>query len=356
MNTYFNKLIIITITFLSLSSVSSALSLEENTMLGRGAQGEAVSTLQTCLITMGYELPKHGADGRFGSETRAQVILLQQEKDIKADGIVGPKTLLALECEKKEALAVKEVKLSETEEKIDLVAELKEKGCSESASIKAVAKENKLDVTVETKVTEEECSKGDEVKELDYSLEKKGIAPGEYTLYINGKEEKKTIEIKAPIIAEVAKAKEEVKVSNNTMISIVPKDGEKEAYVKARFNMNLTPIDTPLYVPVVAKAAGKIVVANAKTKEPVEVTQTITLESEAPKVTGKDGNEYFEVAEQETFTFTSSFLPAKGSYYATLMHVSFTSDDINSRNFKTFSGISLPLEKGQWSTDVVVIK
>jgi len=38
-------------------------------MLKRGSQGELVIELQEKLLSLGYELPKFGADGDFGSET-----------------------------------------------------------------------------------------------------------------------------------------------------------------------------------------------------------------------------------------------------------------------------------------------
>jgi len=72
---------------------------EEETVktLRRGDKGEAVKDLQKKLISLGYALPKYGADGDFGKETEAAVKAFQADNGLKADGIAGEKTLAALE-------------------------------------------------------------------------------------------------------------------------------------------------------------------------------------------------------------------------------------------------------------------
>lgn len=55
--------------------------------------GEDVYALQTGLMGLGGSLPKYGADGDFGAETRAAVIAFQVKWNLDADGKVGPKTL-----------------------------------------------------------------------------------------------------------------------------------------------------------------------------------------------------------------------------------------------------------------------
>lgn len=59
-----------------------------------GDRGESVKWLQ-------WELNRHGAnlqiDGIFGKLTKLSVLLLQGEKGLVADGIVGPKTIAALQ-------------------------------------------------------------------------------------------------------------------------------------------------------------------------------------------------------------------------------------------------------------------
>lgn len=71
--------------------------------LRKGSKGEAVTFLQTRLIQMGYELPKFGADGDFGTETYNAVVAFQTaynldhpDNPMDVDGIVGPRTWEAI--------------------------------------------------------------------------------------------------------------------------------------------------------------------------------------------------------------------------------------------------------------------
>ena len=48
------------------------------------------------LMDLGYELPRYGADGDFGSETEAAVKKLQAALDLEADGLYGEETHDAL--------------------------------------------------------------------------------------------------------------------------------------------------------------------------------------------------------------------------------------------------------------------
>lgn len=66
--------------------------------LRRGMRGEAVARAQALLIKWDPgALPRYGADGDFGSETRAWVERFQRAKGLAADGIVGPVTWGSLE-------------------------------------------------------------------------------------------------------------------------------------------------------------------------------------------------------------------------------------------------------------------
>lgn len=72
-----------------------------NTVLGartlkKGMQGSDVKAMQELLLQLGYELPKHGADGDFGSETQAAVLEFQKDEGIKQDGLYGDLTHQAL--------------------------------------------------------------------------------------------------------------------------------------------------------------------------------------------------------------------------------------------------------------------
>jgi peptidoglycan hydrolase-like protein with peptidoglycan-binding domain len=72
-----------------------------NAPLAPGATGSGVAQIQDLLADLGYDLPrsmkKKGADGIFGSETQAAVKKFQQDYGLKADGLVGPKTLAMME-------------------------------------------------------------------------------------------------------------------------------------------------------------------------------------------------------------------------------------------------------------------
>lgn len=69
---------------------------EARATLKRGMRGEDVRRLQARLMELGYELPKYGADGEYGSETVAAVKAFQVARNLTADGIAGEKTLAAL--------------------------------------------------------------------------------------------------------------------------------------------------------------------------------------------------------------------------------------------------------------------
>lgn len=67
-------------------------------LISTGQKGQYVSELQQGLMKAGQSLPKFGADGDFGSETRNAVIGFQEENGLnKIDGIVGPETIGALD-------------------------------------------------------------------------------------------------------------------------------------------------------------------------------------------------------------------------------------------------------------------
>ncbi|CAI2766906.1 eCIS core domain-containing protein [Flavobacterium collinsii] len=61
--------------------------------LATGSKGEPVQKVQSGLIDLGYQLPKFGADGDFGSETRAAVFKFQSDNGLSYDGIVGVQTI-----------------------------------------------------------------------------------------------------------------------------------------------------------------------------------------------------------------------------------------------------------------------
>jgi len=58
-------------------------------ILGRGSRGENVRFLQEKLMSVGYSLPKFGADGDFGGETETAVITFQKANGLTPNGIIG---------------------------------------------------------------------------------------------------------------------------------------------------------------------------------------------------------------------------------------------------------------------------
>lgn len=65
-------------------------------VLRKGSQGEEVRALQERLLKLGYNLPRFGADGKFGSETEQAVKAFQARTGLSADGICGEQTNAAM--------------------------------------------------------------------------------------------------------------------------------------------------------------------------------------------------------------------------------------------------------------------
>ena len=65
--------------------------------LKRGNKGPLVTELQNDLLQLGYQLPRFGADGDFGAETQAALLLFQKDNRLTPDGICGPLTWSTIE-------------------------------------------------------------------------------------------------------------------------------------------------------------------------------------------------------------------------------------------------------------------
>jgi hypothetical protein len=65
-------------------------------VLRRGMRGEDVKHLQEDLMTLGYKLPKYGADTDFGAETEAAVRKFQKDNALVIDGVAGNATISKL--------------------------------------------------------------------------------------------------------------------------------------------------------------------------------------------------------------------------------------------------------------------
>jgi N-acetylmuramoyl-L-alanine amidase len=59
-------------------------------------KGPYVVMLQKALMKKGYKLPKWGADGSWGAETTAALLLLKKAAGLSSALLVGPKTWKAL--------------------------------------------------------------------------------------------------------------------------------------------------------------------------------------------------------------------------------------------------------------------
>ncbi|PRX91957.1 peptidoglycan recognition protein family protein [Allonocardiopsis opalescens] len=64
--------------------------------LVKGDTGERVRNLQRLLMRAGYDLPRYGADGDFGEETRAAVLALNRASGTTHGGVYGLGTAYAL--------------------------------------------------------------------------------------------------------------------------------------------------------------------------------------------------------------------------------------------------------------------
>lgn len=60
--------------------------------LAMGDKGDAVKTMQTMLIKLGYSCGSAGADGEYGNSSRNAVIRFQSANGLTADGLYGEKT------------------------------------------------------------------------------------------------------------------------------------------------------------------------------------------------------------------------------------------------------------------------
>lgn len=69
----------------------------KNTLAGcptlkKGAEGNITKLMQERLISLGYDLGKHGSDGDFGTATYNAVVKFQKDNRLTADGIIGQNT------------------------------------------------------------------------------------------------------------------------------------------------------------------------------------------------------------------------------------------------------------------------
>ena len=68
-----------------------------STLLRKGSKGANVKELQENLMSLGYSMPRYGADGDFGTETYEAVKKFQRDNKLEVDGVVGKNTREAIE-------------------------------------------------------------------------------------------------------------------------------------------------------------------------------------------------------------------------------------------------------------------
>ena len=65
--------------------------------LSRGDKGPDVKALQTALLSLGYSLPKYGADGDFGTETQDAVLAFRKAVGLDVSGVFDSTAFKALQ-------------------------------------------------------------------------------------------------------------------------------------------------------------------------------------------------------------------------------------------------------------------
>ena len=65
-------------------------------LLVKGMESDAVKAMQQLLMAKGYELPRYGADGEYGSETENALLLFQEDMHLDPDAECGPEEWGAL--------------------------------------------------------------------------------------------------------------------------------------------------------------------------------------------------------------------------------------------------------------------
>lgn len=78
------------------SNKAQSESASDTPTLRYGSSGEAVKTLQNDLLSLGYKMPKYGADGKFGDETLTALKTFQTDSGLEADGVCGVLTWSAI--------------------------------------------------------------------------------------------------------------------------------------------------------------------------------------------------------------------------------------------------------------------
>lgn len=87
---------------------------DNEAVVKKWTQGTHVLLIQEALLELGYELPDYGPDEKFGSETKKAVIEFQKDNGLNPDGVVGFKTLNALDDKFQQAKPEEKPEISTT--------------------------------------------------------------------------------------------------------------------------------------------------------------------------------------------------------------------------------------------------
>lgn len=79
-----------------ISGASGGASSAVTNVMMKGDKGPKVKQLQLDLLSLGYLLPKYGADSSYGNETVVTVKQFQKDMGLDIDGVAGPATLTSI--------------------------------------------------------------------------------------------------------------------------------------------------------------------------------------------------------------------------------------------------------------------
>ena len=262
-------------------------------------------------------------------------------------------------------------------DEIDIqISVIESNGCREVLEPVLERNENQFNISLKDDElnTNVECDAAETEYEFDVSIDTSDLEEGDYTILVNeefdyeftieeecGSDDEDSDCDEDPVAEESEDETEDnednsfSEVGNTTAEVLSSSDSTPSDTAVFSFKMKLTPFDDPIYLPVVAAAAGEIDVIDASTNSETITTQTQSLTSSANRIDGEDGNEYYKVSSEETFTFRSTSKPGAGDYYGELAKVTFTSQDVTDSGFTTFSGVSLGLSDDQWRSDTLSI-
>lgn len=201
---------------------------------------------------------------------------------------------------------------------------------------------------LERKALDMVCATAEVPYGLDTDIDTEDLRDGNYTVNINGKEE---------FTFKVDNAKP-LPVFGNSNIStqvLSSSSATPNDVASFKFVVNVSPFDNPIYIPVSAVDAVSFDVIDAATNSNTAGMTNASLGSNANRVDGNDGNEYFQISRSEKMTVTLTARPGSGDYYAELDALKFTNQDVTDSSFTSFSPIKIVMSNRVWRTETVTL-